>query len=229
MKLSDLRTWSRAITPGLKLSVVGNPLLDLAINAGVRDITQFTKCLKKNKTFDVVANEPSYSITENISDFLVPDDSGLWWNDGTRWRKIVPKTLEWLDDNKPTWRDLAANRPLNYSIDGDALTIVPKPNTALTDGFLMYYGANPKDMTASGHFPFVGTTTERPSLVVFDDAIISYVQWKTKPMINKKADQEQARQEYFQIRQEKYDAWRRRPDVQAERSNRLQGPRIPSE
>ena len=229
MTLSEHRTVARAITPGLKVAVVNNTLVDLMINNGVHDIASFSKCLKANKTFNVQASVPEYSMTSEIGDFLVPDDSGLWWNDGTRWRKLKSRTLEWLDDNRPTWRDLAANRPLDYTIDGDVLTVVPEPLVALTNGFRLYYAKAPVKMTQSGHYPFVGVTTERPSLRVFDDAITSYVQWKTKPMINKKADQEQARQEYFQIRQEKTDEWSRRPDVQAERLNLLQGPRVSSE
>jgi len=228
MNLTNLRTLVRAITPGAKTSNVKNPLLNIVINSIVVDIAAYTKCLKTNAKFTITAEDYDYSLSSVLTDFLVPDKPGLWWDNGTRWKKLNPRTLEWLDKNKPNWRDLDSDDPQDYSIDGDVLTLSPTPDTTLTDGLWMYYGEKPVDMTSGDHYPFSGSTTEIPHLSIFDWAIVYGSKWKILPMINLKYADEYNRDknQYLNEREEKFNLFKRRPDISAEA--RFQGPKVRS-
>lgn len=207
MTLDNFKKLARALIPGAKSTVVKPTILELVLNNAVIDIAAFTVCLKANKKFNVIADQDEYNISSVVDDFLVPDKSGLYWNigDGTTpdWEQLESRTLAWLDKNRPTWRDDASGDPIDYSIDGDVLTINPPPDTALTNGLWLYYGKKPVAMTAGGQYPFSGSTTEYPHLVIFDDAILEYAKWKLAPMLNKKVNEELARKEYLRVRGEK--------------------------
>ena len=143
MTLANLRILARAYVPGYKTA--SNSVLDLVINNGVKDIATFSACLKKNDTFNVTAETMEYALSTELTDFLVPDKPGLWWNAGTAgspdWQKLDPKTLETLDYDRPDWRDEDSDDPLEYTIDGDVVTIFPKPDTTLADGFWLPCGS----------------------------------------------------------------------------------------
>ena len=224
MTLAQLRQLARAMIPGAKVERIDNPTFDLILNEGVKDIAGYTLCLKANKKFDAVASDGEYDLSVVITDYLGVDKGGLWWYNGTIWRPVDPRTLKWLDDNRPTWRNLAAGSPQDYSIDGDILTIVPKPETAGTDYFWLYYGKKPTPMSAEGHYPFSGSTTEYTHLSIFDMAIVRYAKWVIDPMLNKDQDANLSYQEYLREREEKLNLFNRRKDVAHSGDARLQGP-----
>ncbi len=231
MTLNNFRTLIRMFFPNAKINPVTNPALDLIINAGVLDIATYTACLKANTTFNVTAEDDTYNLSSEISDFLVMDKPGLWWNAGSAsssdWKKVYSRTLKWLDLKRPTWRDEGSDDPLDCSIDGDIITVVPKPDTTLADGFKIYYGKKPTPMSAGGHYSFSGTTTELSNLSVFDDAIIEYALWKLRKAFNKGEDSYRLGENaYLRVREEKFSLWKRRPDISASKDTKLQGPKF---
>lgn len=233
MTLANLRTLIRAMIPGAKVSVITNTVLDLILNNGVRDIAAYTACLKTNETFDVVADDDEYDLSTEVTDFLVMDKPGLWWNAGTaaspNWLQLHPRTLKYFDKHSPSWRDDDSDDPQEYSIDGDVVTIRPAPDTSLTDGFWIYYGAAPTAMSAAASYPFSGSTTHYTHLDVFDDAILAYAEWQLQKMLNKGQDPYKLKETaYVRIREEKFSLFKRRLDISASKDAKLQGRKIRS-
>jgi hypothetical protein len=225
MTLANLRKIVRAICPAAKIQTVDNTVLDLFINMGANDIAAYTGCVGNDKKFNAVAEIGEYDLITELGDFLTPDSEGLWWNNGDKWIQLNPRTLKWLDENRPNWRDLPSGTPQDYSIDGTTLTVVPKPDTALTDGFWLYYGAKPPQMTEEGHYPFSGSSTEYPDLSIFDLAICYFARMMISPIINDKTNENISLQEYNKERNEKNSLLGLRPDVSASRNNIFRGQR----
>ena len=213
MTLANLITLSRAYIPGAKATVITDDVLKLIINSAVIDIAAYTRCLKKNKKFAVVADQSEYNLSSVIGDYLVADKPGLWWNDGDQWMPLGASTLALLDKDRPIWRDEDSGDPEEYSINGDVLTTVPAPDTSLVDGFWLYYGGKPVDMVSNDQYPFTGSTTEYTHLSIFDWCIIKFVAWKVNPMLNKDQDATIFKVEYEQEREEKFIIFKSRPDI----------------
>ena len=227
MTLEDFRKIIRGITPGLKESKLDDPFLDLVINSMVVDVVAYTKCLPTEGTFTVTAETGTYNLSSVLTNFLVPDKPGLWWNDGEQWQKLNPRTMQWLDENRPNWRDLDSDDPQDYDIRGNVITIVPKPDTTLASGFKMYYGKKPTNMTSPSHYPFSGSTVEIPNLIIFDYSIIYGSRWKLKGVLSKYRDEyNQDQNLYLQERERAYAMYKRRPDISASRDTRFQGPSV---
>jgi len=224
MNLGNLKSLSRAQTPGAKVQKVSDTVLQLIINQGVIDIAAYTICLKANKKFDVVEDVDEYLLSEEIDDFLTIDESGIWWNNGSNWKKLLPETLKSLDEYWPNWRDLTSGDPTKYTIDGDMLTIVRPPDTSLTDGFWAYYGKKPVAMTKSSQYPFVGDTTENPRLTIFDSTILAYVKWQLSPILNKAIEADKYMQLYIVDREEKKGIFDNRPDVSSDSRMTMERP-----
>jgi len=212
--------------PGAKLQFVSDPVLELVLNEGVKDIAIYTACLKANKKFNVVAGQPEYNLSTVIGDYLVVDKPGLWWSNGSKWCPVYPRTLKYLDTYRPNWRDAEDANPLDYSIDGDILTISPPPAVSLANGFWLYYGKQPTPMTEDGHYPFSGSGVELTHLSIFDFAIILFAKWKIEPMLNKDADANLSLQEYVREREEKFMLFKRRKDISSSSDVRFRGPAI---
>ncbi len=226
MKLSDLKALARGYIPGAKTQVISDPLLTIILNRGVRDISAYTACLKANKKFDAVADQAEHNLSTTIGDYLTTDKPGLWWNNGTKWVKLNPRTLAHLDEHRPNWRDLDSGDPQDYSIDGDVLTLIPAPAVALADGLWLYYGKASINMSAEDHYPFSGSTVEYTHLSVFDDAILSYANWKINPILNKDQTLDVTEQQYKRAREEAFNTFKKRRDISADMNARLQGPKI---
>jgi len=215
MTLANLKKIARAKIPGCTTQKVSNVLLTLILNNACDDIAAFTVCLPANKTFDVEADEDEYSLSAEIGDFLTPDKDGLWWNNGSQWMKVNARTRQWLNKNRPTWRDLDSDDPQDYSIEGDTLLISPPPDTDLTDGFKLYYGRAPVYMTDDGHYAFSGSLTELTHLRPYDRVIIKYAEWQISPMLNKGVKPDVAMQEYYAMRQDVFTQCSKRRDISA--------------
>ena len=226
MTLENLKKLAWAVIPGANKNNVLPTLLTLILNKACDDIAEYTCCLPENETFDVVAEDGEYLLHEELTRYLTMDKSGLWWNDGTQWKQLNPRTLAWLDRNRPNWRDLDSDDPEDYAISGDALTIVPKPDTDLTDGFKVYFGQAPDYMSANGDYPFVGDSTELTHLRIFDMVIIKFAELLVLPMINKKIKPDIILKEYQALRKEKYSLFKRRKDISANKHAKFTGRRI---
>ncbi len=226
MNLSEFKAMLRIFLPGAKSNIITDPVSTIIINSAARDIAAYTCCLKTNKKFTITENQAEYNLSTVLDRYLTPDKPGLWWNNGTKWVKLNPRTLAWLDEFRPNWRDLAAGTPQDYSIDGDILTIVPKSNTTLADGLWFYYGQAPTNMSEETHYPFSGSDTEYTHLSVFDDAILAYCDWKINPILSKDGLFVLNMQAYEKIREEKTNLFKKRRDINADRNLRLQGPNV---
>lgn len=224
MTLLQLRQVARAIIPGCKSDVVSDTLLDIILNAGTKDITAYCECLPTNKKFNAVASQGTailpYALSSVIANYLCIGGGGLWWNEGDNttpnWKKLEPRTIEWLDENRPNWHEISDGSPEDYAIDGDNLYVVPAPSAALTNGFWMFYTKMPSEMTSTSAYPFSGTTTEYTHLTPFDFAIIYYARWKILPMLGKEFAQDEFNRNqnlYIKERAEKLSLYRRRPDI----------------
>lgn len=225
MTLAQLGALVRLYTPGTKATTRLTPeQLTSVINAGARDIALYTACLKKDTTFSVVDGQSEYFLSTVASDYLMPDKPGLWWSDGTNWHRLNPRTLAWLDKNRPNWRNLAEGDPQDYTIDNNTITIVPTPDTSLTNGFWLYYVADSVNMTDDAHYPFSGSIVEYPHLVIFDEAICRYACWKIDPMLNKDQTYDIREQEYKREREEKFALYKRRRDIGVDA--KFQSPRV---
>jgi hypothetical protein len=220
MTLSELRSAARAMIPGSGNNTDGplyDTVLDLMLNEGVKDIAVYTKCLPTNKKFNIVADQFEYVLSTVIGDYICPDKPGLYWNQGTvlapNYKKLDPETIASLDLKYPLWRDRDSNYPMAYTIDGDTLTITPPPLSSLASALWLYYCKKPTIMSALGHYPFTGSTTELTHLSMFDMAILYYARMKISPMLNKETNENISLIEYTKEREEKAKLLLRRADI----------------
>ncbi len=197
MTLTELRSLSRLYTPKAKINRVSNTNLDLIINQGILDVAALTVCLKVNDTFNVEAETGEYSLSTKVTDFLVPDYPGFWWNDGNQLRQLDAYTLELLSIDFPNWQTTSSGDPQRFSIDGDIVTVHPKPKTAVTDGFKIYYGKLPPTLSSATKHAFSDSTTPFPRLEIFSEAILKYVRWKLSPVINAPEAETKAREDDY--------------------------------
>ena len=238
MTLQNLRNLARAVIPSLQQSTLPDTTssntigLDLILNEAVKDIADYTACLPTNKKFSAVASQGDvanpYLLSSVIGNFLTMGKGALWWNAGSsttpQWRKLNPRTVAWLDKNRPNWHEVSDGSPEDYAIDGDNLYVVPAPVDALTDGFWLFYGKTPGTMSATGHYPFTGTTTELTHLSKFDMSIIYYTRSVISPMLNKLNGENLSYAEYKKEREEKWGLLKRRLDIANDAS--FKGPSI---
>jgi len=225
MTLTNLRLMARAIIPGCKVDVVSNTLLDLVLNEGVKDIVAYTGCLPTNKRFNSVEGQGDalnpYLLSSVLGDYLRMDKGGLWWNQSGSstmdYKRLNPRTVAWLDDNRPNWRDIDDDAPEDYVIDGDNLVVIPASDETdyHTNAFWAFYIKVPTSMTAASHYPFSGSATELTHLSIFDTAIVYYARWKILPMLAKDYQDNYNLNYnlYKNEREEKFRLYRMRKDI----------------
>lgn len=205
MNLGNLRTLCRLTIPGAKTTRISNATLDIIINDVVKNVNQRLGLLNQDEKFNVAADQYKYDLSdssETVTRFFKIDNLGLWWNAGsassTDWRRLYPKTIKWLDKNFPQWRDASSGDPLYYAKKGRYLYTYPTPDTALTDGFWLYFIEQTIAMSKDSDYPF-GNTSEIPEYSGLADVIVKGVEWWIKPMIGKKAQQPAVFKEYLAL------------------------------
>jgi hypothetical protein len=227
MILRDLRNLARMIIPSLKTDVVPNVTtttqigLDLILNEAVKDIAAFTGCLPTNKKFDAVASQGDvsnpYIISSVIGNYLTMTGGGLAWNAGTvaapQWKTLNPRTIEYMNDNRPNWREIATGTPEDYIVDGNNIIITPAPVASLTSGFWLFYGKIPTDMTDVSHHAFSGSTVQLTHLELFNMAIIYYARMVISPAFNLQTNENLSLAQYNKERNEKWGLIRSRSDL----------------
>ena len=228
MNLTNLKKIARASVPGGKANVIKNPLLELILNEVVIDIVTKTKCLPADEKFGVVAGTYEYNLNTKLTRYLLPDESGLWWNDdGAQWRRMYPRTRKYLDKHYPYWKNDSSTDPMRYFIEGDILTIHRTPDTTLADGFHFFFFQKPIPMTVGTHFPF-GNTVEISRLSFLSETINLGWVYRALKIIRKKDSPEIAiaKKEYDDDIIIKTALLKRRSDVSASDRARMQGHRI---
>ena len=188
MNLGNLKTVARKISPGGTTSRITNSLLELLLNEGAIHTAFLTAALKTNIYFGVTTDTSEYDITNIRSTFLRILPEGLWWNSGSSWTQLKPRTIKWLDDNRPGWRDADSSNPEFYYQHGDILGVYPTPDTTLTNGFRLYLAERGITMTQSTHYPFHkknDQTTEISQFSILSDSILDYYKWQVKKILSK--------------------------------------------
>lgn len=229
MTLGNLRTLCRLIVPEAKASRVNNTNLTLTINTVVQDINARLKLLNQDEKFNVVAEQYKYDSSGIVSRFFKIDNLGLYWNAGSAtsadWRRLYPRTLKYLDNNFPQWRDADSGDPLYYAKKGRYLYIYPTPDTALDSGFWLYYIQNPIPMSSDSSYPF-GGTSEIPEYSILTDCIIAGVKFWILPMTGKSEQRQQAFTEYLNAIEIKRRVLRENLDISSDKETRIKIPHV---
>ena len=187
MNFGDLKSISRGIVPGAKTSVISNTVRDSILNEGANKVAELLLCLPTDQYFNVVAEQKEYDLSSVIDRYLVAED--IYWNDGSNWKHLRPRTLEYLNKKYVYWRDDSSGDPLRFFIRNHKLTIHPSPDTALTSGFRIYFFEGTQTMTTNSHYP-MGHDTEIVRLRGLSDAILFYWRWQALKILSKAKGEE---------------------------------------
>lgn len=229
MTLSEFKSFIRLYVPGAKIAVINDSTLEMLINHAVRQVNLLTMAYQADTYISVVADQAEYDIKTYISNFVLMDRSGIWWNSGTAaspdWQKLDSVSRDYCDSQYPTWRDDVAGDPIRYFTDGDKITFHPKPDTSLANGFRVYYIRDTVDMVNSSDYPFSGST-EVPRLRVLDEAIIDYVRSKLMLPLGKDAQGIVTEEVFLKTLQRQTMLLNRRPDIMSNPEMRMRGPNI---
>lgn len=225
MNLGNLRTMTRVVVPGAKLNVISNAVLDLMLNNGAIDVATYSACLQENTKFDVVANQSEYNLSSVVSRFLVIAKEGLWYRDSAtdNYKRLYPRTMKWLNENRPYWRDEDAGVPQYYYQDGNNLGLVPAPDGAVDEGLWLYFGQKPQAMNSTIHWPF-GYGAEITRLAPLSECIVAYAEWKLVKALNAGQDAYKAKETAYKTSlAEKISLISRRSDISSDKKTKYGG------
>jgi hypothetical protein len=232
MKLGQLKTFCRLQIPGAKSSRVSDSNLEILLNNATTNICTDVGCLPEDSKITVTADTAEYDLATVLTRYVGIDEAGVYWNSGDaddeNWVQLTPRTLKWMDENIPTWRNDSSGDPKRYFIEGSKLTLHPTPDTTVSDvGLWVYFLQDSPDMTDDEQFPFGGDEEYR-HLKFLDDLILAYVEWKLGKAIGQEDVEVKGQQAYFELRDDCRRTLRRRPDVIMSNNSdmRIQGARI---
>ena len=223
MNFGKIKKLARAFVAEAKKGVVADPEIESIINFAAFEVASRSICLNKNEKFDSVADTAEYDLTDLLTRYIVPDKSGLWYrtSTSTNYAQLIPKTIKWLDENKPNWRDASSGDPTHYAIDGDKLVVTPAPDSVITDAFWMYFGAAPIEMSSDDDYPF-GGTSEIHRLKGLQMALIKYAEIGLVKVINGGADNYRIKEGEYERELEKQIAMlQRRKDISSYRETKM--------
>ena len=194
MVLADILSLCRLYVPEATSTVISDANATIILNIGAQKFVLLAEALPTYTTFNAVASDGDYLISTNVSTYAKVRREGLWWYNSTnsKWVRLKPRSLRWLDMTLPQWRDGSAGNPEYYSIDGDEITVYPKPATSYTNGFKLYHFKISQDM-ATGYYPFSGSASVRYSFLVnFEEDIIDYYKYRAKEIMGYPIDAQTA-------------------------------------
>lgn len=230
MNLTNLMILGRAYVPQAKLQAIDAATMLIILNEGALDVGLKASVLRTNASFNTVANQQEYDLKTVVTRYLAVDKGGAWYLSGTTFKKLYPKTVEWLDENIQNWRNGAAGEPLYYYIHSDKLGLYPKPSASVANGIKFYYIQRPTPMTnvaPATEYPFDGAT-EIDQYAPYSDCVLDYWSWKAKKILNFPEDVILAEKNaYMQNMMEKFGQINKRVDINYDREAKLQGTKIP--
>lgn len=191
MNFGNLKTLARAYIPQARASAISDSVLKTIINEGALYIASITGCLKTDKKISLVAEQREYSISQLLDRYLNVDRPGVYWYDGSSWKQIHHKTMKWMDENKPNWRDGSSGDPIYSFIHGNNLNLEPKPDTGGSELLWVYHTQRPSTMTDDSHYPFHlenSQTTELDYLATLSECILLYVESRMLNVLGKKEE-----------------------------------------
>lgn len=216
-KQEDLISLARVYVPEVNSDVISDANVLIILNIGAEKFVAITEAFPKNVTFKATAETQEYNLSEFVTDFQKMTTSGLWWLDSNgNWNRLKPTTLRVLDDEFPQWRSDSSASPFRYFINGNVITIHPKPDTTLADAFKLYYFARSTNMSDSTHYPFTGSTTRDPFLVDFEEDIIEYYKYRAKQIMGYDGQAREAKESFIGRAQYAKTQLQDRPDIATE-------------
>jgi len=208
MTLAELYRWSETKVSGLDeatLPSVSSTQLDKRsiFREGEREWVRVVKPFPKDAKFNCVAENYTYSITDNIPDFLEMREEGLWHyqtgSNSSSWRRLKPVTMRILDQIRPDWRNQSSSDFLHYYWqDGDILGTYYTPSTSVTNGFWAYYYATSSQMTATTDHPFSGSVNST-RLEPYHQHILTYYESKGLEILGYNDDAKAKLSEFYQL------------------------------
>lgn len=203
MKGSELITRCKIKIPNLKETALSDSDILTLINEAAVEINLLAKTYRGSTTFARVANQQEYALSTYAPNFQQVVTAGLWMLDSTtsKYKRIIPRTEEWLNKRVPNWRDAdpGTGLPQYYFITGNTLTIYPAVSSDLTNGMRLYHTILPTDMSNGDQYPFSGSGTELKVFRPFDNAIVEYVRWIIAPNLNQQAGEDPLYNRFLQF------------------------------
>jgi len=208
LTLGDLLRQAEGYTPEIDETVL--PSISSTVlckrdlfNSAAQEWCKLTRCLPKERFFDVVASNPTYQLTTEVNDFYTMKEEGLWHNrsgSDTNWYRVKPMTIRALDQKFPTWRNQSSSdMVMYYSQDGDTLRVFYTPTFSKTNGFWLYYYATSSDMTAATDYPFTGNSTHSTRLSPYEKNLLVYYEYRALGIMGYKDDALKKEQEWYQL------------------------------
>jgi len=232
MKLSEHLALARAFNKEIRnVKDFPDTFLTTLLNNGGVDVTKEAKFFPDDNTFNVVADQKEYNITELSSKFLTMEKSGIYFNTGTVaapvWLQLWPVTRKYMDEHIRDWRNANSGSPQYYFKEGNTITFYPTPEDSLNGGFKAYFYKKPIAMSGTDDYLFEGTT-EISDLIIFDDTVQKYLEWKVSKVLNKTKEIQLAyEQEYIRDRAYNIALYNMSPDVVNSRKMRFRMRRMP--
>lgn len=177
MTLGNLKTLSRSYVKAAKKNVISDAVLETILGEGAIDVARRTKCLSANEKFNVMEDQRDYDLSSELTRYLLPAKSGLYWYNGSNWLRRYPRTRKWIDKHKQNWRDSSSGDPYYYFIENDVLTVEPPPDTSLDEGFHFYFFQKPPTMSTED-FHIFGGASEISRLSILSESVLLY--WKIR-------------------------------------------------
>ena len=194
MILSELLTLARLYVPEADSNVISDANATIILNVAAQKFVYLAEALPGSTLFNAAADQQEYLLSTNVVTFCKIHPAGLWWYNSTNssWVQVKGRTIKWLDETLPKWRDAASGNPQYYSIDGDVITVYPKPDTSYASGFKLYHFEISADMAAT-YYPFSGSATVRyPFLVNYEEDLLDYYKYRTKQIMGYASQAEEA-------------------------------------
>ena len=174
MNLLDINSYVRIFANDATKMKYQDTFFTTLANEAQKDIVMTTNCLKcaSPYTFDTVVDQATYTLPDNI--LKIDYDGGVAYYDGDKTDRLDLVTRQWLDNYESSWRDASHDRPLYYYMNNQVLGLYPKPDTAVTNGIIVYYIVKPTDLANDTDIPFNGNRM----LDTYHIAIPYFMLWK---------------------------------------------------
>lgn len=162
-------------------------------NMACREIVRKTYCLKSSWTTSTVADQRKYSLPSDC--MLIDPAAGIEWKDSSdKWKRLVKKSIIWLDDNNSGWRNSSSSDDLDYYYQrGQVYGLEPKPKTAISGGLRIYGIDKPNVLIDDSDVPF----SKDDALEDYHPLVVSFALWKAKQKRGKFTQAREFKTEYY--------------------------------
>lgn len=223
MNLADLKQRCKLKLPNLGQTGVTEEYLTELLNQAVDRCNEVAKIYTKKSYFNIVANQATYLLSENVAEYLGLISTPLYFlTSSGAWKKVYPKTKAFIER---TFEDFlnaeSVDLPQYYYVNGDELVLYPPPNTSRDDGAMLEHLRTGSPMSNDNHFPFTGSETEITAFRPMDEGLVAFVKWQVEPSYGKVSDTDLGEQRFnSEVRKAKRKI-KRRPDASGSPYNRM--------